>query len=107
MRDAQDNMNSLGEGIKYDNLKFLFMNVEKKGDRAIINNDHSQDFQLRKGLPFQSLVGKAFGIFCNDSTPFTFDGITHLGIIRPHTLKAQREDSKPGVAICIGQGPYS
>ena len=44
LRDAQDNMNSLGEGIKYNGLKFLFMNVEKKGEYARINNDYEQEF---------------------------------------------------------------
>lgn len=80
-------MNSLGEGIKYNNLKFLFMNVEKNGEFARIQLNNTEKFQLNNGLAFSSLVGKAFGIYCNDSTPFTFDGITHLGIIRPKKLK--------------------
>jgi hypothetical protein len=41
LRDAQDNMNSLGEGIKYNNVgKFQFMNVEKRGEYARIENDY-------------------------------------------------------------------
>lgn len=82
------------------------MNVEKIGEYARITKNNTVNFKLRNDITFNSLVGKAFVIYCNDSTPFTFDGITHLGIIRPKSLQFQKTESKPGVAICIGQGNY-